>query len=90
MRIEWCKARARAMRWGEEVQLLQEEMRRILAFLRWEAARWDGRRDDATLTNAEHEDGCVAYAKRQADLRRHLASSFEARWAETLALVDVD
>ncbi|KAG2111751.1 hypothetical protein DEU56DRAFT_935828 [Suillus clintonianus] len=79
MRIEWCKARARAMHWGEEVQLLQEEMRRILAFLR---------QDDATLTNAEHEDGCVAYAKRQADLRRHLASSFEARWAETLALVD--
>ncbi|KAG2354774.1 hypothetical protein BDR07DRAFT_1545883, partial [Suillus spraguei] len=28
LRIEWCKSRARAMRWVEEVQLLQEEMRR--------------------------------------------------------------
>ncbi|KAG2129417.1 uncharacterized protein EDB93DRAFT_1095474, partial [Suillus bovinus] len=80
----------RAMRWGEEVELLQEEMRRILAFLRWEAGCWERRREDAVPANAEHEDGCVAYAKRQADLRRNLASSFEARWAETLALVEVD
>lgn len=26
LRIEWCKARARAMRWSEEVLLLVEEM----------------------------------------------------------------
>ncbi|KAG2099572.1 uncharacterized protein F5147DRAFT_747267 [Suillus discolor] len=90
MRIEWCKARARAMCWGEEVELLQEEMQRILSFLRWEAGGWDKRREDAIPANAEHKDGCVAYAKRQADLRRNLTSSFEARWAETLALVNVD
>ncbi|KAG1838304.1 hypothetical protein DFJ58DRAFT_718771 [Suillus subalutaceus] len=28
VRVEWCKSRARALRWGEEVDLLQEEMHR--------------------------------------------------------------
>lgn len=27
MRVEWAKSRARAMRWGEEVVLISEEMR---------------------------------------------------------------
>lgn len=37
-RIEWCKSRARASRWAEEVELLQEEMRRVAEFLSWHAA----------------------------------------------------
>ncbi|KAG1746426.1 hypothetical protein EDB19DRAFT_1952649 [Suillus lakei] len=57
MRIEWCKARARAMRWEEEVALLREEMRRIGAFLRWEARRWDERCNEVVPTDTEHEDG---------------------------------
>ncbi|KAG2127943.1 hypothetical protein DEU56DRAFT_872715 [Suillus clintonianus] len=89
MRIEWCKARARAMRWEEEVALLREEMRRIGAFLRWEARRWDERRNEVVPTDAEHEDGCVAYAHRQAHLRMQLAASFEANWAQTLSHLNV-
>ncbi|KAG1787612.1 uncharacterized protein HD556DRAFT_1434387 [Suillus plorans] len=85
MRIEWCKARARAMRWEEEVALLQEEMCRIGAFLRWEAGRWDERHNEVVPTDAEHEDGCIAYAHRQAHLRTQLATSFEAHWAQTLS-----
>ncbi|KAN0079965.1 hypothetical protein V8E55_009531 [Tylopilus felleus] len=34
VRMEWCKARAHVMHWGEEVALLLEEMRRVLEFLR--------------------------------------------------------
>ena len=45
LRIEWCKARARAQRWSEEVRLLLEEMRRVLQFLQWKALVWDGRAD---------------------------------------------
>jgi len=30
LRIEWCRSRARAMRWSEEVLWLREEMRRVL------------------------------------------------------------
>ena len=40
MRIEWCKARARANRWTEEVDLLKEEMRRTEQFLEWHANWW--------------------------------------------------
>lgn len=31
------------MRFSEEVELLNEEMRRVLAFLEWEARRWEER-----------------------------------------------
>ncbi|KII82921.1 hypothetical protein PLICRDRAFT_83984, partial [Plicaturopsis crispa FD-325 SS-3] len=43
LRIEWCCARARAMRWSEEIILLQEEMRRVKVTMEWQAVRWDSR-----------------------------------------------
>ncbi|KAG1886404.1 uncharacterized protein F5891DRAFT_1132498 [Suillus fuscotomentosus] len=91
MRIEWCKARARAMRWAEEVELLKEEMRRILQFLAWDAQRWDERGLENTLEDAGEEEceGRMAYAKRQASLHRMLAESFKTSWTDTLALVNM-
>ncbi|KAG1842059.1 hypothetical protein F4604DRAFT_1884809 [Suillus subluteus] len=70
MRIEWCKARARAMRWAEE--------------------RWDERGLENTLEDAgeDEREGRMAYANRQASLRRMLAESFKTSWTDTLALVD--
>ncbi|KAJ7076280.1 hypothetical protein B0H15DRAFT_1006298 [Mycena belliarum] len=41
VRIEWAKARAHAMRWTEEVDLLEEEMRRIVQFLAWRGDWWE-------------------------------------------------
>ncbi len=35
--IEWAKTKARAKRWQEEVQLLQEEMHRALVDMEWRA-----------------------------------------------------
>lgn len=69
LRIEWCKARARAMRWSEEVLLLVEEMRRVVAYHTWHAEWWEQQsvgRQDLTPTEAE---GAVAYAFRQAHIR---------------------
>ncbi|KAG2139185.1 uncharacterized protein EDB93DRAFT_1241990 [Suillus bovinus] len=43
IKIKWCKARAHAMRWKEEVELLWKEMRRILQFFDWQAMSWDER-----------------------------------------------
>ncbi|KAF7288787.1 CxC2 domain-containing protein [Mycena indigotica] len=42
-RVEWCKARARKERWDEEVELLREEMKRVLRYLRWEQQEWQRR-----------------------------------------------
>jgi hypothetical protein len=37
---EWCRARARAHRWQEECLLLNEEMRRVHTFFKWQASDW--------------------------------------------------
>lgn len=73
MRIEWCKARARLERWEEDVELLTEEMRRVLAFFEWDAARWDERGKDFESSDDVVLEGHRAYAQRQATLRRSLA-----------------
>lgn len=43
LRIEWCKARARAHRWQEECILLAEEMRRVIEFFKWDSGVWEKR-----------------------------------------------
>ncbi|KAF9546112.1 hypothetical protein CPC08DRAFT_823827 [Agrocybe pediades] len=40
-KVEWCKSKARLDRWSEEVQLLKEERRRVLAFFEHRAREWD-------------------------------------------------
>ena len=39
-RHEWMTCRARADRWKEEEELLQEEMRRVVVYLDWESRSW--------------------------------------------------
>ncbi|KAG2135246.1 hypothetical protein DEU56DRAFT_981136 [Suillus clintonianus] len=80
LRVEWCRARARAHRWEEEVQLLREEMRRVLAFFEWQAVWWDTQGSRRTFGSPESAEGAVAYAHRQASLRRSLAFHFRSIW----------
>ncbi|KAG1907212.1 uncharacterized protein F5891DRAFT_1181507 [Suillus fuscotomentosus] len=80
LRIEWCKSCARATCWVEEVQLLEEEMRRVAAYLLWHATWWDVQADRCTgLTLAEVE-GIRGYAKHQAAMRRDLHDTFLSKW----------
>ncbi|KAG1883671.1 hypothetical protein F4604DRAFT_1878922 [Suillus subluteus] len=53
LRIEWCKARAHAMQW-EEVKLLKEEQRRIIAFLDWQADWWWSQRQHHDLESLDN------------------------------------
>ncbi|KAG2738757.1 hypothetical protein P692DRAFT_20757584, partial [Suillus brevipes Sb2] len=80
LRVEWCKARARAHRWEEEVQLLNEERRRVLAFFEWQALWWEAQSSRRAFGSTEAAEGAVAYAHRQASLRRRLASHFKSIW----------
>ncbi|KAF8337834.1 hypothetical protein F5887DRAFT_890334 [Amanita rubescens] len=83
LRVEWCKSRARAMRFSEEVELLQEEMERVLRFFRWQECRW---RSNSSLTESKKSistmraEGLRAYAERQAVLRSSLRSHFAHIW----------
>lgn len=73
------------MRWAEEIELLQEEMRRVTCFLRWHASWWNQKIVAHMLTSTDHE-GLGAYAYRQARLRNDLADCFENKWAAHLPL----
>ncbi|KAG2341246.1 hypothetical protein BDR05DRAFT_977033 [Suillus weaverae] len=55
VRVEWCKAQAWAMRWAEEVKLLQEEMCCVLQFFQWQATWWDERGHQ----RVEEDAGCL-------------------------------
>ncbi|KAH7919505.1 hypothetical protein BV22DRAFT_1108049 [Leucogyrophana mollusca] len=85
MRVEWCKSRARAARWSEEVELLTEERRRILAFLGWHAGWWDNQAERRTFEQGVDIEAFVAYARRQSSLRRLLAQQFATLWREPSA-----
>ncbi|KAG5649942.1 hypothetical protein H0H81_001378 [Sphagnurus paluster] len=61
LRIEWCRARARCMRWEEELELLEEEMRRILAFLSWQADWWEQRAAWRPELDAAAQEGISSY-----------------------------
>ncbi|KAF4612164.1 hypothetical protein D9613_004617 [Agrocybe pediades] len=83
MAIEWCRARARAMRLEEEVELVQEEMRRVLAFLDWHAKWWSSQEDGSNWERQPEpaiSEGLRAYQRRQAALRQALHAHFKDVW----------
>jgi hypothetical protein len=83
LRCEWAKSRARADRWNEEVELVMEEMRRVLAFLEWKAAWWMKQGDTHLDVSPNIADGIRAYAAKQAHINRALGDSFRKRWNST-------
>jgi hypothetical protein len=69
------------MRWAEEVDLLEEEMRRIGQFLRWRSDWWNARIGLRGLAAGPQLEGETAYAKRQAAVQATLATEFAAEWS---------
>ncbi|KAJ7173281.1 hypothetical protein C8R46DRAFT_893480, partial [Mycena filopes] len=80
IRVEWCRARARKIRWTEEVLLLREEMRRVLRTLAWEAGWWREQVGLRTDWSAEVAAGARAYALKQAAWHERLAGHLELKW----------
>ncbi|KDR70909.1 hypothetical protein GALMADRAFT_144379 [Galerina marginata CBS 339.88] len=83
LRTEWAKSRARATRAKEEVLLLREEMRRVLAFLEWKAVWWH-KRKKARPVGTELAEALEGFAQEQEDLQRALAVRFRAIWRNPL------
>ncbi|KIK33966.1 hypothetical protein CY34DRAFT_98770, partial [Suillus luteus UH-Slu-Lm8-n1] len=87
LRVEWCKARARASRWSEELSLLIEEMQRVLAFFRWEMVQWNERGTARSFTKDADYEGSLAYAQRQISVREGLIKHFSMLWRDALSAV---
>ncbi|KAH9845982.1 hypothetical protein C2E23DRAFT_872607 [Lenzites betulinus] len=75
LRVEWLKSRARHMRWQEEIKLLPEEMRRVLATHRHEAEKWHAcaKASAAASSDPLVQEGLTAYASTQASIRLAMA-----------------
>lgn len=83
LRVEWAKAKARGARWGEEVMLLDEEMRRILQFCDWKERWWKDQQDLRSLVEPHEKtlrEGLLAYSEKQMALERAIGQSWEAKW----------
>jgi hypothetical protein len=91
VRHEWMTCRARADRWTEEADLLQEEMRRVVAFLEWKSTWWSnkvGSRLGSTAPDIQH--GIDGYARKQANTYHKLAISLTKQWIPHLLSLELD
>ncbi|KAF9778389.1 hypothetical protein BJ322DRAFT_1014720, partial [Thelephora terrestris] len=91
VRHEWMTCRARADRWKEESDLLQEEMRRVIAFLEWKSTWWRekvGSRLGSIAADIQH--GIDGYAHKQANTYHQLAVSFANQWIPHLLALNLD
>ena len=90
LRLQWCHSRARTFRWWEEVCILEEEMRRVLAYLTWYVESWT--RASESIENVDPEDstlleGRKAYALRQAHIRFSLQQQFSFLWRDVASWI---
>ncbi|KAG2354985.1 hypothetical protein BDR07DRAFT_1381828 [Suillus spraguei] len=85
VRVEWCKAQARAMRWAEEVELLHEEMRHVLKFFEWQVNWWVEQGHQHTEMDIECLEGIHAYATKQASIHRVFIDHFQILWSPFLS-----
>ena len=80
MRIEWSKSQARKKRWEEEVEMIQEEMRRTIVYYEWKELWWIQQIDQQTTHEHSIQHGIAAYAQKQAYYCKCLAESFATAW----------
>ena len=84
VRVEWTRAYARVERWEEELQLVCEEMRRVLAFLTWKSKWWDAQRRQRLDVRGNLLLALDAYALKMSAIYLRLASSFALQWYSSL------
>lgn len=84
IRVEWTKTRARLMRWREELEIVKEEMRRVLAWFEWKAAWWETQALVRFVGELEIVHGASAYARKQAYILRCMAARCATEWLPAL------
>jgi hypothetical protein len=81
LRVEWLKTRACAERWREELQLLDEEMRRALQFCWWRVQWWVKRGDIAAQQTGHLSEGVRAYAIERSNTEKRRAIRWASKWS---------
>jgi len=84
LRVEWCKSWARAYRFLEEVELVTEEMMRVLRYFSWRSEFWRKRASTSAwpLMSDARAEGHCAYAKRQAAMYCELREHCKELWKD--------
>ncbi|KAJ7894257.1 hypothetical protein B0H14DRAFT_2334592 [Mycena olivaceomarginata] len=78
--IEWARTRAKAIRYAEEIDLVEEEMQRVLHFLRWRRDWWHARAELRVQVDRASREGQGAYARKQAGYMQGLRERFKQLW----------
>ena len=80
MRAEWVQMKARKCRWSKEFLIVQEEMRRVLAFFEWKSRWWLAQANRRGGLEPSIQSGVVAYAQKQANLCLRMADRCATYW----------
>ncbi|KAJ6464311.1 hypothetical protein C8R47DRAFT_992066 [Mycena vitilis] len=84
LQVEWSNAKTR---WEEEVELLREEMKRVVRYLEWETRTWEERAAESAARTDIAEgarSGLCGYAMAHAADCRELSAHFVAEWSLSL------
>lgn len=90
MCAEWAQTRARMCRWDEEVLIIQEEMRRVLAFFEWKSRWWLEQGNRRQGLESSIESGVIAYAHKQANLCLCMAARCAVYWLPIMKKYSID
>ena len=80
MRAEWAQMRACKCRWSEEFLIVEEEMRRVLAFFEWKSGWWLAQANRRGNLEVSIQSGVAAYAQKQAKLCLRMADRCATYW----------
>lgn len=75
--FEWAKSLALRDRSAEEIELVKEEMKRVIRFLLGEASRWE---KPGLVNDGGHSPGQLAYGARQSAFCIEVAEQFRKMW----------
>lgn len=75
------------MRWTEDVTLLVEEMRRVVAFFEWKALWWKKQAGRRQGLAADMREGVTAYSAQQAALYTALKDRCKELWVNVPQMV---
>jgi hypothetical protein len=80
MCVEWAKVRARMLKWQEELLIMQEEMRQVIAYHMWKVAWWREMGSLRTNSDLTILSGLLGYAHRQAAIHSRMAEQCVLHW----------